>query len=41
MFSTNFGLTVSFDGRDVAEYNLCDAYKSYVCGLCGDGDGYF
>ncbi len=39
VFSTTFGLTVSFDGRDELEEILCDAYKTYVCGLCGNGDG--
>ncbi len=39
VFSTNFGLTVSWDGVNAVEYSLCDAYSTYVCGLCGNGDG--
>lgn len=39
MFSTNFGLTVSWDGNHKADVTLCDTYANYVCGLCGNADG--
>ena len=38
-FSTTFGLTVTWDGKSATEQSLCDAYKGFVCGLCGNGDG--
>ncbi len=39
VFSTNFGLTVSWNGNDAVTETLCDSYADYVCGLCGNGDG--
>lgn len=36
--STDFGLTVSFDGNAV-KVTLCDAYENSLCGLCGNADG--
>ncbi len=39
LFTTNFGLTVDWDGDAAVGYTLCDAYAKYVCGLCGNGDG--
>ena len=39
VFSTTFGLTLNWDGKTAARESLCDAYKGFVCGLCGNGDG--
>ncbi len=39
LFSTNFGLSIDWDGRESVGYTLCDAYSKYICGLCGNGDG--
>lgn len=39
VFSTTFGLTVTWNGEHKAEVLLCDAYSKYVCGLCGNADG--
>lgn len=38
VLSTDFGLTVSFDGN-AARVTLCDAYENSLCGLCGNADG--
>ena len=37
-FTTKFGLSVVWDGQSKANVVLCDAYASFVCGLCGNGD---
>jgi hypothetical protein len=39
VLSTNFGLTITWDGSNAATQSLCDAYSPYICGLCGNGDG--
>jgi hypothetical protein len=39
ILSTDFGLTVSFDGNMRSQVILCDAYANSVCGLCGNADG--
>ena len=39
ILSTNFGLTVSWNGDAKADVSLCDAYAGYTCGLCGNSDG--
>ncbi len=39
VFSTLFGLTITWDGIGSASESLCDAYSTYVCGLCGNADG--
>lgn len=39
VLSTDFGLTVAFDGNHRMSLTLCDAYKGTVCGLCGNADG--
>ena len=39
VYSTDFGLTVNWDGDQVMSLTLCDAYAGYVCGLCGNADG--
>ena len=38
-FSTNFGLTILWDGYTQAYTTLCDSYSNYVCGLCGNANG--
>ncbi len=39
VLGTVFGLTVAWNGISKVEETLCDAYSTYVCGLCGNGDG--
>lgn len=39
IFSTEFGLTVTWDGHQRAAITLCDAYANSVCGMCGNADG--
>ena len=39
VFSTTFGLTVSWNGDHKVDVVLCDTYANYVCGLCGNADG--
>lgn len=39
VFSTQFGLTLFWDGNHKADVILCDTYANYVCGLCGNADG--
>lgn len=39
IFSADFGLTITWDGRHRAEVALCDAYAKFTCGLCGNADG--
>ena len=38
-FTTNFGLSITWGGKSKAEILLDSAYGSFVCGLCGNGDG--
>ncbi len=37
--STTFGLKISWDGFNAHYIRLCDAYKSHVCGICGNNNG--
>ena len=37
VFTTNFGLTVIWDGKTAVNVRLCDSYAGSVCGLCGTG----
>ena len=39
VFGATFGLTITWDGSNAATESLCDAYSTYVCGLCGNADG--
>jgi hypothetical protein len=39
VFSTKFGLTITWNGKHKVEVSLCDSYADYVCGLCGVADG--
>jgi hypothetical protein len=39
VFTTKFGLTILWDGNQEAQVLLCDTYRRYVCGLCGNADG--
>ena len=39
VFSTIFGLTVSWNGMGSSSQTLCDAYANHICGLCGNADG--
>jgi len=39
VFSTKFGLTIFWDGKQKAEVSLCEQYARHTCGLCGNGDG--
>jgi hypothetical protein len=39
VFTTKFGLTILWDGNQQAQVLLCDTYRRYVCGLCGNADG--
>lgn len=39
LLSTSFGLKIYWDGNHAVEVQLCDTYKSKVCGLCGNFDG--
>lgn len=39
IFSTNFGLTVVWDGKHKLDVRLCDSYANATCGLCGNADG--
>ena len=39
VFSTAFGLTITWDGASKSDQSLCDIYSNYVCGLCGNADG--
>ena len=39
VLGTVFGLTVAWNGISKVEETLCDAYSTFVCGLCGNGDG--
>lgn len=41
VFSTTFGLTVTWNGNHKVDVILCDTYAKHVCGLCGNGDGKF
>lgn len=38
VFTTEFGLTVTWNGDHKADITLCDTYSNYVCGLCGNAD---
>ena len=38
-FISNFGLNIIWDGSSRASFSLCNAYKNYTCGMCGNGDG--
>lgn len=37
--STDFGLTVKFDGDHQVEVSLLSTYKGEVCGMCGNYNG--
>ncbi len=37
--STQFGLTLTWDGVSTSTHTVCDAYAQHVCGLCGNADG--
>ena len=39
--STSFGLKITWDGFNANDITLCDAYSTYVCGICGNYDGMF
>ena len=39
VLSTNFGLTVTWNGDAKSDVSVCDAYAGYTCGLCGNSDG--
>lgn len=39
IFSSKFGLTITWGGKSKAEILLSSSYANQVCGLCGDGDG--
>lgn len=39
VLSTDFGLTISYDGDHRHVISLCDVYENNVCGLCGNADG--
>lgn len=39
VLSTNFGLTVTWNGYSQSDVSLCDAYAGLTCGLCGNSDG--
>jgi hypothetical protein len=39
VITTQFGLSVSWDGDHKFNPILCDAYAGYICGLCGNGLG--
>ncbi|CAM5164066.1 unnamed protein product [Natator depressus] len=39
MVSTDFGLTVKFDGNHRVEVNLPSSFKEKVCGMCGNYNG--
>ncbi|CAF0944073.1 unnamed protein product [Brachionus calyciflorus] len=39
VLSTQFGLTVTWNGDHKVDVNLCNTYSNYVCGLCGNADG--
>ena len=39
VYSTDFGLKIIFSNREYTIL-LCDIYAGYVCGLCGNADGY-
>ena len=38
--TTKFGLNILWDGDHKHEIYLCDSYKNFVCGLCGNADGH-
>ena len=40
-FNTLFGLSINWDGDMVVDVTLCDAYRTFVCGLCGNADSMF
>lgn len=40
IFSTEFGLTIKWNGVHKVEILLCDYYSKFVCGLCGNADGF-
>lgn len=39
MVSTDFGLTVKFDGNHRVEVTLPSSFKEKVCGMCGNYNG--
>jgi hypothetical protein len=39
VLTTDFGLTVLWDGDQRVQVLLCSAYSNHVCGLCGNADG--
>ena len=38
-FKTKFGLDIIWDGQEKPEVSVCNSYKGYLCGLCGNADG--
>ena len=39
VFTTEFGLTVTWDGNSASTQTISDGYGGFICGLCGNGDG--
>lgn len=39
VFTTNFGLTIKWDGKIIQNVLICDQYSDYICGLCDDSNG--
>jgi hypothetical protein len=39
VLTTTFGLSIDYDGDGLMNIVLCDAYRPYICGMCGNADG--
>ncbi len=39
MIYTDFGLTVRYNGLELAEVSVPDSFKDKICGICGNYDG--